>query len=72
MTLFLKIISYYFYGDNMMVKIFDFEHEEDLELAVNKFLANDIEVVDIKYQVSNYSCNGEQIYSFSCMILYKQ
>ena len=55
----------------MKVKLFDFEHEEDLEEEVNKFIA-DIEVVDIKYQASHFECNGEQIYSFSCMIVYKK
>lgn len=55
----------------MMVKIFDYEHEEDLEIAVNSFLKTNIEVIDIKYQASHFSCNGEQIFSFSCLILYK-
>lgn len=54
----------------MKVKLFDFEHEEDLEEAINKFIC-DIEVIDIKYQVSHFDYNGEQIYSFSCMIVYK-
>ena len=55
----------------MKVKIFDFEHEKDLEKAVNSFLKETKEVIDIKYQVSHFSCNGEQIYSFSCMVVYK-
>lgn len=55
----------------MKVKLFDFEHEDDLEFAVNKFLDNNIEVIDIKYQTSHFSFNGEQIYSFSCMVIYK-
>ena len=55
----------------MKVKIFDESHEKDLESAVNDFLANDIEVIDIKYQASHFEFNGEQIYSFSCMIVYK-
>ena len=56
---------------NMKVKIFDCEHEKDLEIEINKFLQAPIEVVEIHYQVSNFEVNGEQIYSFSCLILYK-
>ncbi|MGM9969146.1 MAG: sporulation protein Cse60 [Anaeroplasma sp.] len=54
----------------MKVKIFDFEHEEDLEFAINNFLNSNIELIDLKYQISHFSFNGEQIYSFSCLILY--
>ena len=53
----------------MKVKIFDFEHEVDLEKALNKFLENHI--IDIKYETSHFSNNGEQIYSFSALVLYK-
>lgn len=56
----------------MKVKIFDFEHEEDLEKAINKFLDNKKnKVKDILYQSSHFSNNGEQIYSFSCLIVYE-
>lgn len=55
----------------MMVKLFDFEHEKDLEKAVNSFLKDIREVIDIKYQTSHFSNNGEQIFSFSCMVIYK-
>lgn len=56
----------------MKVKLFDFEHENDLEEAVNNFLKdNKIEVKNICYQTSHFAINGEQIYSFSCLILYK-
>ena len=56
----------------MQVKLFDFEHEEDLEDAINLFLKEEkkIKVEKISYQVSNFGINGEQIYSFSCMILF--
>jgi hypothetical protein len=56
----------------MEVKLFDFEHEEDLEDAINLFLKEEkkIKVEKISYQVSNFGINGEQIYSFSCMILF--
>ena len=54
----------------MQVKIFDFESESDLEKEVNKFLDNDIELIDIKYQVSIGVCGEEQLYCFSAMIIY--
>lgn len=53
----------------MKIKIFDYEHEEDLEKEVNKFISNK-EVVGIQYQTSHFEANGEQIYSFSCLIQY--
>ena len=61
-------------GDNMEIKLFDFEHEEDLEVAVNKFLEEEknIKVEKISYQVSNFGINGEQIYSFSCLIVFER
>lgn len=56
----------------MKVKLFDLEHEQDLEKAVNKFLTDGkIKVKDIQYQTSHFSLNGEQIYSFSCLICYE-
>lgn len=56
----------------MKVKLFDFEHEEDLEKAVNEFLLKSkVEVKSIQYQTSHFSVNSEQIYSFSCLILFK-
>ena len=61
---------YNYFGDNMKVKIFDFESESDLEKEVNKFLDNDIELIDIKYQVSIGVCGEEQLYCFSAMIIY--
>ena len=58
----------------MEVKLFDFEHEEDLEDAINKFLKEEknITVDKISYQVSNFGINGEQIYSFSCLIVFSR
>ena len=43
----------------MKVKVFDCEHEKDLEEAVNGFIENK-EVIDIKYQVS-IATSGEEI-----------
>lgn len=58
----------------MKVIIFDECHEKDLEESVNNFLAKDIEVVDIKYNVAMMidPRSLDQIYSFSCMIVYKE
>ncbi len=55
----------------MKVKIFDENHEKDLELAINDFLCdNEIDVVEIKYQVAICVSGEEQIYCFSAMIIY--
>lgn len=73
--LFLTLSSLnYFYnliGDFMKVKIFDFEDEKDLESAVNEFLDDTIEIMDIKYQVSCSIYSEEQIFCFSAMIIYR-
>lgn len=55
----------------MKVKIFDECHEEDLEQSINEFLDDDIEVIDIKYQVSVSVFSEEQVYCFSAMIIYE-
>lgn len=54
----------------MKVKLFDEESELDLQDDINKFIA-DVDVIDIKYQVSLSVFSEEQIYSFSAMIIYK-
>ncbi len=54
----------------MKVKIFDENHEKDLEESINNFIS-DVEVIDIKYEVSIGVFSEEQIYCFSAMILYK-
>lgn len=56
----------------MKVKIFDFEDEKDLEKAINDFLDNDMDVFDIKYQVSMGLFSEEQIYCFSAMVVYSK
>lgn len=53
----------------MKVKVFDCDHENDLEECVNEFIV-DKEIVDIKYQVSICVSGEEQIYCFSAMIIY--
>lgn len=54
----------------MKVKVFDESHEKDLESAINDFLETEIEVIDIKYQVSVGVFSEEQVYCFSAMIVY--
>ena len=57
-------------GDIMRVKIVDFEDEKDLEEAINSFLDDDMDLIDIKYQVSSSVYSEEQIYCFSAMVIY--
>ena len=66
-------VCYFFYGDNMKVKIFDEESETDLEEDINNFLDEfeEINVIDIKYQVSSSIYSEEQIFCFSAMIIYE-
>ncbi len=55
----------------MKVKIFDEEHESDLEQSINDFLdKNDIELLDIKFQTAISVCGEDQLYCFSAMIIY--
>lgn len=55
----------------MKVKIFDENHEKDLEIAVNKFLREtSCEIIDIKYQVAIGVFSEEQVFCFSAMIIY--
>ncbi|GAB6004671.1 sporulation protein Cse60 [Geobacillus vulcani] len=55
------------------VKVFDKEHEKDLEAAVNDFLARlkDGQLIDVKYSVAAMESEGEQIYCFSAMVIYR-
>lgn len=56
----------------MQVKLFDEEDEVDLEMDINEFLSlENIDVVDIKYQVGVSIFSDEQIYCFSAMIIYR-
>lgn len=55
----------------MHVKIFDENHEKDLEKSVNEFLnVCSGDIIDIKYQVSVALFSEEQIFCFSAMIIY--
>lgn len=56
----------------LQVKIFDESHEKDLEYQINKFLEDeDIELIDIKFQVSTSIFGEDQVYCFSAMIIYQ-
>lgn len=56
----------------MRVKVFDCEHEKDLESDINMFLAeNTYDIIDIKYCVSTSMFSEEQIYCYSAMVIYK-
>lgn len=58
----------------LKVKVFDEEHEEDLEHEINRFLdkIDETDLIEIKYQVG-VSCNqdDDQIFCFSAMIIYR-
>lgn len=55
----------------MRVRVFDENHEEDLEETINNFLEDErINVIDIKYQVAIMQINLEQIYCYSALIMY--
>ncbi|MDD2519181.1 MAG: sporulation protein Cse60 [Bacilli bacterium] len=57
----------------MKIKMFDEDHEKDLETSINDFLSElEGTVVDIKYQVALGISGEEQIYCFSAMIIYEK
>lgn len=57
----------------MKVKLFDEGHEKDLETAINEFLSEEeVEVIDIKYQVAVSVFSEEQVFCFSAMIVYQK
>lgn len=57
----------------MKVKIFDENHEKDLEKSINDFLlSNNCDIIDIKYQVAVSMFGEEQIYCFSAMVCYDE
>ena len=55
------------------VKLFDEEHELDLEDEINKFLSKEkIELIDIKYAVATFvNIKEEQVYCYSALLIYK-
>jgi Sporulation protein Cse60 len=60
----------------IQVKMFDYEHEKDLEQDMNLFLSKVEEgkIVDIKYHVAAMAEEEEeeQIYCFSAMVIYRK
>ena len=72
-TKYISFFVYYYYGDNMKVKLFDESHESDLEDDINKFIKDEEpEIIDIKFSVSNSVYSEEQLYCFSAMIIYNE
>ncbi|WP_053364395.1 sporulation protein Cse60 [Bacillus sp. FJAT-27251] len=60
----------------IQVKLFDREHEKDLEKEMNTFLKklDEDKLVDIKYNVAAIAEEEEeeeQIYCFSAMVVYR-
>lgn len=57
----------------MFVKVFDCDHEQDLEEEINDFLSCVSELVDIKYAVAimNDGKTNDQIYCYSALVIYK-
>lgn len=59
----------------IQVKLFDEEHEKDLEKKMNRFLekVEEQKLVDIKYNIAALpeEEEDEQIYCFTAMIIYK-
>lgn len=62
-------------GPMIQVKLFDREHEKDLEKEMNRFLKGleEQKLLDIKYNVAAITEDEdeEQIYCFSAMIIYR-
>lgn len=61
----------------MKVKIFDCEHEQDLEKEINDFIEKieneHMEVKDINYSTSmGRNSWGDEIYIYSALIMYKK
>ena len=54
----------------MKVKVFDENHEKDLENSINEFIVEK-DIIDIKFNVSIAISGEEQIYCFSALIMYK-
>lgn len=60
-------------GEQMKIKVFDEEHEDDLTEAVNTFLCeHDIQLMDIHFSTAVCMHEEEQIYCFSALLLYEE
>lgn len=57
----------------MKVKIFDENHEQDLENSINHFISlSNYDIIDIKYMLAIGISGEEQIYCFSAMVCYEE
>lgn len=57
----------------IQVKVFDHEHEKDLERDMNRFLKqlDEKKLLDIKYHLAAFPEDDEdQIYCFTAMVIY--
>lgn len=55
----------------MKIKMFDENHEKDLESSVNEFIQNELyDIIDIKYQLAIAISGEDQIYCFTAMVMY--
>lgn len=54
----------------MKVKVFDENHEKDLENSINEFIIEK-DIIDIKFNVAVAISGEEQIYCFSALVMYK-
>lgn len=60
------------YNENMKVKVFDEQHELDLEYEINQFLSQkEIKVVDIRFSTAAFYDEEDQVFCFSALILYE-
>ncbi len=58
----------------VQVKLFDCEHEQDLEEEMNDFFSEKKkeEIIEVKYHIAAIGePDSEQVYCFSAMILYE-
>lgn len=61
----------------IQVKLFDYEHEKDLEKELNHFLKkiDEKKLLDIKYNIAAFPESEEeeeQVYCFSAMVIYRK
>ena len=59
----------------LKIKMFDEEHEEDLEIVVNDFLMDKKyqNIIDIKSALSTMTTkDNEQIYCYRAMVIYNE
>lgn len=56
----------------MKVKVFDEQHEKDLENEINFFLEKlNKEIYDIKFSTTAFNDGEEQVFCFSALIMYE-